>query len=100
MWTANDVERIIHDLILLTGAVSALIAAWQGYRAKGHAVEAKAAADSAKVTADQTHDKVVQLESNTNNKMDQLLAATNAASFKAGQDGASAPPVQSLSKEI
>lgn len=50
--------------------------------------EARSEAVAAKEAATATTETVNRLETNTNNKMDQLLQVSNAASFKAGGDAA------------
>ncbi len=87
--TAVEITQLVSAVLT---PVSVMVVAYFQYRTKERLKIVSA-------TMDETKSTVRVLEANTNNKMDQLLKATNAASFKAGQEGMEAPHAQSIEKE-
>ena len=89
-----------YDIVKIITALSALVAAFAGVIAAYVSAKTKQRLVEAKVVVDATQEKINTLEENTNNKMDRLLTATNAASFKAGQEGGLAPHAPSVTKDL
>lgn len=97
--TGAEISEIVKQITGLVTAIGVIYAVYQNHHNSQKITEAKAQIAESKVVADATNTKVFQIEANTNSKMDALLSTTNAASFRAGQEGDPPPAESSVTKE-